>query len=295
MKSIVSYPDRGKWGNARYRGNCSGRLIVDLVNEFKPKRLVDPMLGGGTSQDVCKDLGVPFWGNGLRLGFDAMQDDIPTAFDFGFLHPPYHDIVVYAGNMWGTKLDPRDLSQCASYEEFVDKLDDVQFRIYDALRGGGVLAVLIGDVRKRGVLYPISRDMRWYGDPVSQIIKVQHNVTSAHTQYSGSFIELAHEYLVLTRKPKGWAIPVRVTQFAQVDLIAQTWRNVVQTALETLDSVRAGAHALADIYHTITEHPRVQAAQKDGQDWQAKVRQTLQMYSQVFTSAGRGQWQLASI
>jgi hypothetical protein len=62
MKSIVSYPERGPWGNARYRGNCSGHLIADLVREFKPRRFVDPMLGGGTSQDVCQDLGVPFWG-----------------------------------------------------------------------------------------------------------------------------------------------------------------------------------------------------------------------------------------
>jgi hypothetical protein len=292
MKSIVSYPDRGKWGNARYRGNCSGHLIADLVREFKPQRLVDPMLGGGTSQDVCQDLGTPFWGSDLRDGFDATQDDIPIAFDFGFLHPAYHNIVRYSGNMWGTQPDPRDLSQCATYEEFLDKLDAVQFRIYDALRGGGLLAVLIGDVRKSGVLYPLSRDMRWYGEPVSQIIKVQHNVTSARTQYSGRFIELAHEYLVLTRKPKGWAIPVRVTQATEIDLVAQSWRNVVQTALEVLGE---GAHSLADIYHTINDHPRVKESGRKGQDWQAKVRQTLQMYSRVFRTAGRGQWQLAKV
>jgi hypothetical protein len=28
--SVVSYPDRGPWGDSRYRGNCSGYLVKDL-------------------------------------------------------------------------------------------------------------------------------------------------------------------------------------------------------------------------------------------------------------------------
>lgn len=31
MQSIVSYPDRGVGGKSSYRGNCSPRLIHDLV------------------------------------------------------------------------------------------------------------------------------------------------------------------------------------------------------------------------------------------------------------------------
>ncbi len=180
----------------------------------------------------------------------------------------------------------------------------------DALRGGGTLAVLVGDVRKAGVLYPISRDMRWFGDPVSEIIKVQHNVWSSRVAYSGRFIELAHDegttimrrtlrvrrakgraLVVLTRKPRGWNIPVRVTMFERANLAAQSWRNVVQTALEVLN----GRGALADIYRAAANHPRAQEAQTRGQDWKAKVRQTLQAYSRVFQNAGRGVWQLAPI
>ena len=292
MKSIVSYPNRGPWGNPRYRGNCSGHLVADLVREFHPQRLVDPMLGGGTSQDVCRDLQVSFWGSDLREGFDLTADDIPVAFDFGFLHPPYHFIVRYSGDMWGSEPDPLDLSQCASYDEFLHKLDTATFNLYDALRGGGTLAVLVGDVRKNGVLYPISRDARWFGEPIAEIIKVQHNVMSASKTYSGRFIELAHEYLVLTRKPRGWNISVRVTTLACVDLAAQTWRNIVQTALEVLGK---GAHTLADIYRAVANHPRVRDAQRRRQDWQAKVRQTLQRYGQVFQSTERGAWQLSPI
>lgn len=35
MKSVVSYPERGQYGNNRYRGNCSGRLIEDLIAQYK--------------------------------------------------------------------------------------------------------------------------------------------------------------------------------------------------------------------------------------------------------------------
>jgi len=293
MKSIVSYPERGPWGDARYRGNCSGHLIADLVREFRPKKFVDPMVGSGTSRDVCADLDVPCWASDLRDGFDLTQDDIPVAFDFGFVHPPYDRIIPYSGSMWGTEPDPRDLSQCASYEDFLAKLDAATFHLYDALRGGGNLAVLIGDVRKQGVLYPISRDMKWYGDCVAEIIKVQHNTWSSRVAYSGrQFIELAHEYLILTRKPKGWAIPVRVTTFETANLATQAWRNVVQAALEVLGE---GAHSLAEIYHAMLDHPRVKAARERKQDWMAKARQTLQMYAQVFTHVGRDAWQLVNL
>jgi len=34
LRSVVSYPDRGPWGDASYRGNCSGYLVKDLNGQF---------------------------------------------------------------------------------------------------------------------------------------------------------------------------------------------------------------------------------------------------------------------
>ena len=31
LTSIVSYPERGEGGSNRYRGNCSPRLVEDLI------------------------------------------------------------------------------------------------------------------------------------------------------------------------------------------------------------------------------------------------------------------------
>ena len=34
LTSIVSYPERGIGGSNRYRGNCSPKLIEDLISFF---------------------------------------------------------------------------------------------------------------------------------------------------------------------------------------------------------------------------------------------------------------------
>ena len=36
MQSVISYKDRGNYGNSKYRGNCSGNVIKDLISQFYP-------------------------------------------------------------------------------------------------------------------------------------------------------------------------------------------------------------------------------------------------------------------
>ena len=54
MKSVVSYPERGNGGKNNYRGNCSPKLIEDIITQFGIKNLNDYMVGSGTTEDVCK-------------------------------------------------------------------------------------------------------------------------------------------------------------------------------------------------------------------------------------------------
>src|SRR4051812_14448346 len=48
LTSVHATPGRGPYGDPRYRGNCSGLLIRDLLRFYRPKRVLDPMEGGGT-------------------------------------------------------------------------------------------------------------------------------------------------------------------------------------------------------------------------------------------------------
>ena len=65
LTSIVSYPERGTGGNNRYRGNCSPKLIEDLIGFFKPAEICDYMCGSGTTQDAAHTS--PCWSVGWLI------------------------------------------------------------------------------------------------------------------------------------------------------------------------------------------------------------------------------------
>jgi len=196
LTSIVSYPNRGPYGDHKYPGNCSGYLIKELVTHFGARNVLDPAAGSGTTGDVCRDLGVDCLQCDLKDGFDVLSSNIPLGFDFVFFHPPYWNIIKYSD-------DPRDLSSISKYDDFIESLALACKRLLEALEpNGGHLAVLVGDVRKRGKYYFIFRDIiSRLGDPDYPIlIKAQHNVRSFGHRYGIEyFIPLAHEYVLIWR------------------------------------------------------------------------------------------------
>jgi hypothetical protein len=100
--SVVSYPDRGKWGNNKYRGNCTGHIIKDLIEQYNPESFVEVFSGGGTGRDVCRDLRVNSIHLDLRPEFgswNALRDEMPVGSDLVFSHPAYYDMIVYSGEM----------------------------------------------------------------------------------------------------------------------------------------------------------------------------------------------------
>src|SRR5439155_25630880 len=95
LTSVVSYPNRGPWGDNRYPGNCSGYLLIDLCATYRPHHVLDPMEGGRTSRDVCADMGIPYAGFDLRNGADSLRHDIGSDYDLILWHRPYHDMKHY--------------------------------------------------------------------------------------------------------------------------------------------------------------------------------------------------------
>jgi hypothetical protein len=203
MTSVVSYPERcSMWGDYRYRGNCDGRLIKDLILRYKAKRVADPMMGSGTSRDVVAGLNqhkkteIAFWGGDLRLGFDLTKHDLPGKFDFVWLHPPYWNIIQYSS-------EAGDLSNIDDYRQFKELLHVCLRRCYNSLVLGGRMAVLIGDVRRQGRYTAIIKDILAFphGELRSIIIKVQHNCTSDRKFYGKlEDVSIKHEYCVVFKK-----------------------------------------------------------------------------------------------
>ena len=165
-------------GSAKWRGNHPPTLSRDLFLWLRPKNVIDPMSASGTTGDVARQMGIPFWQSDLHSGFDVLKDEFPTQGDLIFFHDPYWDIVRYSGEVWGKQLHPDDLSRCPDYDTFIRKMDIAHYNGYQAIRSGGHLVILVGDVKRKVVLYPLQRDYRWYGEPVKMLIKLQHNVWS---------------------------------------------------------------------------------------------------------------------
>lgn len=164
--SIWSYPERGPWGESSWRGNTSGYPIAELLKFFKPKKFVEVFAGGGTGRDVAQYLGIK---DSIHLdlrpefgGWNALVSEIPSGSDFAFSHPPYADMIVYSGKMWG-KAHPDDLSRCATYDEFIHKLNLVNEKIYNSLVNGGRHAILVGDYKQKGKMISMQKDMAWFG------------------------------------------------------------------------------------------------------------------------------------
>jgi len=205
MTSVVSYPNRCTlWGSSRYRGNCDGRLIKDLILKYGATKVADPMEGSGTSRDVVaglnryKRLGISYWGGDLRSGFDLTKQELPGMFDFVWIHPPYWNIIEYGSGSG-------DLSNLESYERFREMLMVCLERCYRALELGGRLAILVGDVRRKGQYTPIIKDVMNFphGEIRSVIIKVQHNCTSDRKRYGKmEDVPIRHEYCVVFKKVK---------------------------------------------------------------------------------------------
>ena len=299
MKSIVSYPDRGDYGKNSYRGNCSGLLIKDLIAQYKLKGLSDFMVGSGTTEDVVREAGIRGTFADLNRGFDMLSMDIPERAENIFWHPPYHNIVIYSDLQYSTKevekktglsaetILANDLSRCASWEEFVQVMNYCMMKQFAALEKGGRMFTLVGDIKKSGRLYSMIFDLLKPGTLEQVVIKAQHNCWSDRQSYSGSFVPIVHEYLLVTRKDAGLIVPVSFGVRQDYDMKTfgdQSWRDLVYATIQE----NGGQMSLQELYDALKDSSKA----KRNQHWMEKIRQTVQNIKS-FTRTERGTYALA--
>ena len=158
---------------------------------------------------------------------------------------------------------------------------------FASLEKGGRVAVLMGDIKKKGKLYSMLSEIIKPGTLENIIIKAQHNCVSDKTTYSGTFIPISHEYVMIVRKDESLIIPV-ITAKQYItdmrDIKEASWKDVIASILEKSDS----EVSLAYLYEQLADHKKT----RTNKWWREKIRQTLRCNPAHFLHAGRGMWKL---
>ena len=296
--SVLSFPQRGPWGDAKWRGNCSGYVYKTIFEQLRPAVFVDPMCGSGTSIEVARELSIEAYGLDLHSGHNVLRDSILDAVgkhaDLCLSHPPYGGMVIYSGEVWGSP-HPDDLSRCTSEEDFHEKLHMALLNQRDATKPGGYYGTIVGDKRKNGayVSYQAEAIARMPSQELAAVlIKQQHNVMSDARAYRGMRLpRLTHEYILLWRRPE--VITSFLSDLAsmakqQAARLTSTWKALVRTVLVSL----GGKATLSEIYAVVAKNAPERLSANP--HWQAKVRQTLNQNQTCFAPLARGVWSLAS-
>lgn len=307
--TVLSFPDRGPWGQSGYRGNCSGWVHAYFLNLYNVKKMAEVFAGGGTGYDICKDMGVEYTGidlnpNPVRPGIISMDIldesvDLPDGFydaDMLFYHPPYPGInmVKYSGSMWkDTKnLAARDI-QNMSFEKGMQAVNQAVMRGYAAMQPGAYEVVLVGEIRSKGEYYSMLNSLVKPGKLHQTFVKLQHNTVSGMKTYGKTTPDRAmtgQEFIAVFKKPSGYEIAYVYPKEYKMDIRdfvgTVTWKDVVAAVARKLGSAN-----LEQYYEEIGNHRKA----KNNTNWKAKVRQTLQYLRDkgIVLNDNRGVWSYA--
>ena len=302
--TILSFKDRGPWGDNKYRGNCSGYIQAFLVWKYHVNYLSELFAGSGTGSDVARDMGIDYFGMDLNprpvrnniITFDALKDEVPDEVrnsDMCFMHPPYSELIKipYAGSMYADptgECSKSDLGQMP-WDKFMRELNKVIMKFYSAMSKGSYMSVLMGDVR-RGGFHSMFTDIVKPGEMQQVIIKAQHNCVSDGRSYSNrNFVPIVHEYIMVLKKASDLFVDFMLPTKHELDMRdskSATWTDVVYAVLNSL----GGKATLSDIYARVDGHKKCST----NNNWQAKVRQTLQMHN-CFSRVSEGVWSIAPV
>lgn len=171
----------------------SPTMMMDFINFFTKEGevVLDPFNGIGSTMVACdrtarRGVGIElnekyyeitrlrtkqkvFHGSCENLKEILKKNSIEQV-DFSISSPPYWNILQRSTGDFEKKRSKRnldikysdkeiDLGNIDSYQEFIDRTADVYFQIYDALKPGGYLVVIVKNVKKGGVNYPLAWDL----------------------------------------------------------------------------------------------------------------------------------------
>ncbi len=306
--TVLSFPNRGPWGDSRYRGNCSGFVPAYFIWKYGAQSVAEIFAGSGTTSDVCKDMGVRYKGidlnpNPVRSNIIAMDildesQELPDEFynsDMLFLHPPYPSIndVRYSGAMWKdtTGVTNRDI-QNMSWEQGMMAVNKAVMRGYAAMQPGSYEVILVGEIRSKGQYRSMYQNLALPGELHQTFIKLQHNTVSGRRSYGKSdFALTGHEMIAVIKKPSGYEIAYVVPKQYRMDIRYSkdsTWKDLVMAAARELGN---GHISLKALYEELEDSTKA----KNNPHYKEKIRQVAQQLVRAgaFANINRGVYSVA--
>jgi len=170
----------------------SPTMISDFIRFFTKEGMsvLDPFCGIGSTMEACKRTNRIGFGTELNSKYynlilkrssefknNVFNSDaalIPTLniknIDFCISSPPYWDILNRSTRDFEKKREKRqldvnysdtelDLGNIDDYDLFLDKLATIYFNIYEVLRNNAYVVIIIKNVKKGGLLYPLAWDL----------------------------------------------------------------------------------------------------------------------------------------
>ena len=227
VTSVWSFKERGEWATHKgdYPGNCSPYVVKNLLIKYSNKNdiVLDQFVGSGTTMIESlllnrKTIGIDINDKALNITKSRIKDiggkyklikgDATKlklknkSIDFICTHPPYMDIIKYSNGIRG------DIS-LLSGEEFYNSIKLVAKESFRVLKEKCYCAILIGDVRKNGLIVPVGFNVMELflneGFLLKEIIiKEQHNCKSTdkwiEIAKKRNFLLIQHEYIFVFKK-----------------------------------------------------------------------------------------------
>jgi DNA modification methylase len=116
--------------------------------------------------DIAKKVHITYY---VADAFDIDKLNLPQI-DYCITSPPYWDVLRDKGLEKQKKRkemgldtyysdDERDLGNISDYNEFLDKLTEIYRKVYDVLKPGAYMTVIVKNIKKKEKKYPLAWDL----------------------------------------------------------------------------------------------------------------------------------------